>query len=427
MHHSVRNKSDKRLKKFRILLPLCIVAAFLFLSPYIRLVFRHIIISSITTPADLNDTRPLSDTLTKKQAQEDIKAVFTTISKNHKIKDYDPASFKKVEETYHDTLSELYDGITVREEWILSSELTHTLLDAHSCVRLNLKDKEQYHYVGAVFHVEDDGTIWYKKDKENYLLKSVNGISACTIYKNASERMSYENIYYLSSILENQMSDAENMQLLGIPWQRKGVSICYEKNNENISELLPYKTYHEVSPKEIKPYNAEYDDKLSIAVFTMNEMNYTIDYRSFVKEFFNEVQSKKINHIIIDLRNNGGGDSICGEFFCKLLYKKFKGDTYVLTSHRTFSSAVLFTLSLHDGGLVTIVGEETGGSPNAYGEVRYYSMPNSHLMYRVTQKYFSASELWINADTIRPDVKVREEDALKKVKEIIKGLSHIST
>lgn len=409
-----------------------IVAGLIFIvlagEPIIEQIYYRIAVASIKEPEDFPDTLPLNDTLTREQAKEDIEEVFSTISEKHMIKKKDHKAFQKFKDLYQDTLSQLFDGITVQEEWILASKLEHSLRDAHSCVRINIKEKENYHYIGLRFQVEDDGTIWYIEDEQKYRLLSINGLSAEDIYNNAAERLSYENIYWLCAVLEKQLSNAEDMQLLDIPYQKKGITVKYDADGQTIEKIVSYKPYDEGEMNPQEPYNAQYDDSMSLAVFTMNKMEDTTAYRSYVEEFFKEVEERNIQNMVIDLRNNMGGNSTCGEPFVEFLEEEFRGDAYVLTSHRTFSSAELFTLMLYQNRLALVVGEETGGSPNSYGEVRYYSMPNSRLLYRVTQSYFSSSDFAESEkddraremDTIHPDIRVSEEQALEKVKELIK-------
>lgn len=380
-------------------------------------IFYQMVSASIKMPEELPETRDLSETLTREQAEQDVNAVFSTISKNHKMRERDPAAFKKVEEQYKQVLSQLYDGMTIREEWILVSELEHELKDAHSCVRLNFHDKEKLHYIGPVFEADDARGLWYQEEGQRYRLLAVNGVSADEIYENARKRLAYENIYWLSAVLEKQLSDAENMQLLGIPYQEDAVSVAYERAGEEFVKNLPYCSYEQAYPEEAVPYSAEYDEALSLAVFTLNEMMYTDEYFSFVSDFLDEVKDRGIQNLVLDLRNDGGGNSRCGEPFTAFLTKDFEGRAYALVSHKTFSSGVLFTLALRQSNAV-LVGEQTGGSPNSYGEVRNYTMPNSHLLYRVTQKYFSSGGG--SLDTVTPHVLVDEKQALDRVKEMIR-------
>ena len=59
-------------------------------------IFYQMVSASIKMPEELPETRDLSETLTREQAEQDVNAVFSTISKKHKMRERDPAAFKKV-------------------------------------------------------------------------------------------------------------------------------------------------------------------------------------------------------------------------------------------------------------------------------------------------------------------------------------------
>lgn len=389
------------------------------LSPVIMNIFGKIYIAMIKMPEDYPATLPLDETLSKQQALTDIRAVFDTISEKHSMKERDPQSFKQVEAAYQEALHAAHDGMTVAELWILTSTLEHSLKDAHSCVRLNIKDFKEYHYLNAEFDIDDNHTIWFVDKEKPYQLLDINGITVTDIYKNARDRLAYENEFWLAEVLKKHLSNAEDMQLLGIPYREDGAVIRFATENGKETKTISYRSKTAADSKPQRPYSASYEEELSLAIFEMNEMNDTVKYQAFVDKFFQEVKTRKLQNIVIDLRNNGGGNSACGEPFLEFLEQDFDGQAYVLTSHKTFSSAMLFTSWLYNGQLATVVGEETGGSPNAYGEVRFYSMPNSRLLYRVTQAYFENDNRARGLDTIPPDIKVDSEQALDKVRELV--------
>lgn len=88
---------------------------------------------------------------------------------------------------------------------------------------------------------------------------------------------------------------------------------------------------------------------------------------------------KSLPYLIIDVRNNGGGNSGNGKKICEYLVNKpqphcvspkqeiiprsdaYNGKLLLLTSTYTFSAAESFTLDLKESGNAIIIGEETGG------------------------------------------------------------------
>jgi hypothetical protein len=57
-----------------------------------------------------------------------------------------------------------------------------------------------------------------------------------------------------------------------------------------------------------------------------------------------------------------------------------------------------------EGGRAVTVGEETGGRPNHYGEVRFFLLPNSKIPVQYSTKYFSNYPE--DLPSLSPDVKV---------------------
>ena len=64
----------------------------------------------------------------------------------------------------------------------------------------------------------------------------------------------------------------------------------------------------------------------------------------------------------------------------------FKGDVYILTNIRTFSSAMDFAMYFADNHMRTLVGEASGNLPNAYGQCVKFRTPNSRLVFTVSVK-----------------------------------------
>jgi len=82
-----------------------------------------------------------------------------------------------------------------------------------------------------------------------------------------------------------------------------------------------------------------------------------------------------------------------------------KGKLFVIIGRKTFSSAVLNTLDFKKHTNAIIVGEETSGKPNHYGEIKSFELPNSKLKVYYSTKYFKHYEKDI--ETIRPDVIIK--------------------
>ncbi len=132
-------------------------------------------------------------------------------------------------------------------------------------------------------------------------------------------------------------------------------------------------------------------------------------FEDFVKELFAFADSSSTRRIIIDLRNNGGGDSEVIKPLVRGLKARpalsGRGQIYVLIARSTFSSGLLAAIELRNEVRAILVGEPTGGKPNCYGNTPSLCLPNSQLRVWYCNKYFRMIK---NSDppSLDPDIAV---------------------
>ena len=88
---------------------------------------------------------------------------------------------------------------------------------------------------------------------------------------------------------------------------------------------------------------------------------------------------------------------------------RYRGPVCVLIGEKTFSSAQKLTNAIKDYRLATLIGTETGGNPNAFGEMCIVRMPNSRLEFGVSGKSYiraNGDATWRRG--ILPDIEVRQ-------------------
>lgn len=191
------------------------------------------------------------------------------------------------------------------------------------------------------------------------------------------------------------------------------------------------------------------DEKNGLGIFTIDQCINDEFYQKTLRSFFDAVHEKKIPHIAVDVRGNGGGNSNVIDEFLRYVdvaaYKKpggvirwsdeakakqkgvglsasgvmryqpgevknarvgdpFRGQLFVLTSKSTFSSGNWFALWVQDNKLGKIIGEPTGNSPSSYGDILTFSLPNSGLSYTLSYKKWQRPDPARDpADCITPD------------------------
>lgn len=127
------------------------------------------------------------------------------------------------------------------------------------------------------------------------------------------------------------------------------------------------------------------------------------------RQMFALVRSSNAQKLIVDLRDNGGGDNTVGyaEIVKPLLARSDlnrKGRLYVLVGAETFSAAMNNAAQLQDETNAILVGETIGERPNSYQEPRQFRLPNSHLVVRASTLYYTFRKTGENA--VRPDKEI---------------------
>jgi dienelactone hydrolase len=104
------------------------------------------------------------------------------------------------------------------------------------------------------------------------------------------------------------------------------------------------------------------------------------------------VKAKRLRAVIVDLRNNGGGDNHTYRYLLDALQRASKTERIVvLISRLTFSAAENFAAELERVAHPIFVGEPSGGSPNLYGDTVNTLLPASGVELRVARIYWQKS------------------------------------
>jgi hypothetical protein len=132
------------------------------------------------------------------------------------------------------------------------------------------------------------------------------------------------------------------------------------------------------------------------------------DLHAKAAAMFALVDSAKPQKLIIDMRDNGGGDNTVG--YAELVKPiaarsdlNTRGHLYVLIGPLTFSAAMNNAAQFQDETNAILVGQTIGERPNSYQEPRQFRLPNSHLVVR-------ASTLWYAFRKKGPNVVAPEEE-----------------
>ncbi|MEO8559692.1 MAG: hypothetical protein ABI439_11560 [Rhodospirillales bacterium] len=100
-------------------------------------------------------------------------------------------------------------------------------------------------------------------------------------------------------------------------------------------------------------------------------------FRHFFSRAMREIDAARPTNVILDLRNNEGGDGSRVPELIPLFSKHLSADQnlYVLTGPKTFSAAILWLGDFINFLHPTIVGEPAGAALNSFGDAHEYPLP----------------------------------------------------
>lgn len=117
------------------------------------------------------------------------------------------------------------------------------------------------------------------------------------------------------------------------------------------------------------------------------------------------IEAERPRRLIVDLRDNGGGDFSLGRDFIRQLaalpWANRPDRLFVLTGRASFSAAMTNAVDFRLLTRATLIGEPPGAAPNNWQEVRFFHLPHSGLRVGVSTTYY---EFLPGEQMLRPDV-----------------------
>ena len=127
------------------------------------------------------------------------------------------------------------------------------------------------------------------------------------------------------------------------------------------------------------------------------------------RALFDLVDESKATRLVIDLRQNGGGDFFKGRRSLVERIKRrpainAKGHLYVLIGRKTFAAALANAVDFRKDTQAILVGEPIGERPNSYSENDEMTLPNSKLVVSYSTRYYRFVDEDVPA--VLPDVRI---------------------
>jgi len=134
------------------------------------------------------------------------------------------------------------------------------------------------------------------------------------------------------------------------------------------------------------------------------------DLQAKARAMFALIDTAKPAKLIIDMRDNGGGDNTVGyaELVAPIAARpdlNVRGRLFVLVGPLTFSAAMNNAAQFQDQTRAILAGQKIGERPNSYQEPRQFHLPNSHLVVR-------ASTLWYAFRKSGPNVVAPDKEII---------------
>ncbi len=380
-----------------------------------------------TAPAPTSQQAATSDRVIA--WQQDLDALMTELARRHKNAFFHTSreDFQKAGNALRSRIDSLADHQVIVE----FMKLVALLGDGHTSVEFSAA-KPPFHAYPLTFLSFSDG-IFVAAAPEQYRelvgckLLHINDISADEAARRVSTVFPYENESWRAQALRRFMSIAEVLNTVNIipDMNRAAFALKNPDGREFTIELAP------LAPGVKLQWVTAWDsikDSLPISRLQRPEWYWfeqlpesSIIYcrydrcadqtgkpvSAFSKELLDFIQQRDTSQLIIDLRNNGGGNSALLDPLIDDLAKlpKSKLDrTVVLIGRATFSSGQLNANSIRNKLHATVIGEPTGQKPNAYGEVRSFNLPHSGLAVSYSTKYFKTDPA--DPPSMMPDISV---------------------
>lgn len=329
-----------------------------------------------------------------------------------KINGYTPAQ----KETLKDVYSNINQPMTKLDFYFIINRLFTMMNEGHtSCNYISCDEK----YLNLPYVWLEEGLI-VSENLGKFMIGdkiiSIGGKTPQELEIMFKTQISTENNYWIHEkmpIYINIYSYLKHFEMIN---DDETVDVVIERQGKNIIVKKDFEIYNK---KKYYSYAiSRNDDWLEYHIEPQNNLGYfrfdewprgdkLETLKSEMDAFFSEVASNNIANIAFDLRDNTGGSAPILKHMLSYLdtgtvyaqeYRKyfnppkvsddilFKGNTYIMTSNRTFSCSVYGTTILKDNGIVKTIGEPTGEMPafNKHGSGSDGTLPSTGWEFMMT-------------------------------------------
>lgn len=366
-------------------------------------------------------------------------------------------------------------AMTQKEFWLLFAPLVSAIEDSHTVIadpRFFIKaesDTTKYFPIKTVYidgKIVVQNSFADEKIERGAVITAINGVSAEKILKKLSEhRFGVERERIETAAQWLWVGAAE---VFGRP--EKFVVSFADGNKKSINglaitEIIKRENAARAANSSATTNSAPLELKfLGNTVAYLKSTTFSFDlekYKDLLKDVFTRIKTSGAKKLIIDVRENSGGNSQLGDALIDMFNSKtyrhysmqwkrsaqyveelkrrkipvpdnyeglrpgeilsnespvinpggnplrFEGRVYVLSSKDTFSSGQMFLAVVKGNALAKIIGEETSEPACSFGEMLFFNLPNSRLRTSLSVKYWMPPGGCKGASGVVPDVLVK--------------------
>ncbi len=370
------------------------------------------------------------------------------------------------------------DSITLFETTNLFQRLISTANNGHTEIDFPKQAYTQYAYEqGTLFPLElafENNKALIRKNwsKNNNLIigsevLTINGEEISEILSKIYRQVSAERPYFKNAKIEMYSFPRYYWQVYG-----KQDKFEVEVRSNKVIKKYSIKAINLIEDFETKrnevlnaSINLKFHNKsayLNPGNFEGNEQK----YQKFIDSSFTEIRKRNSKYLIVDLRNNKGGNDSFSDYlisffankpfkwhsrftlktsqllkehtrqnsdttdiyFQKILThkngdiydyvfdeyqpqpksKRFYGKVYVLINRQSHSQSAVSAAQIQDYKFGTIVGEETGDYPSLYAARFQYSLPNTEILVSVSKGYIVRVNGSEKREGVIPDIYIKD-------------------
>lgn len=383
------------------------------------------------------------------------------------------------------------DSITLLQATNIFQKVISIVNNGHTEIDFPSDSYRTYAYSrGTVFPLEiafeNNKSLIRKNYSDNSNIKigseilSINGVLMKDILAKIYPQVSAERIYFKNAKIELYSFPRLYWQVFGkqdvfqIKIRSNGIIKKHSIKAVNLIEGYEMKRTEVLNAKK----KLLFIDKIAY----LNPGNFSGDeqvYQKFIDSAFVEIKNSNYKNLIIDLRNNGGGNDSFSDylvsyfadkpfkwnseftlktsqflkehtrkhndttnvFFRKILthkngeiynyefeeykpqpkHNRFKGKVYVLINRQSHSQSAVTASQIQDYKFGTLVGEETGDFPTLYASQFHYKLPNTGIDVKVSKGLIVRVNGSKKQEGVIPDIMIKDH-LLDKEDEILNGL-----